>query len=140
MKRVAVRAIDRLVSKRPPHGKHTQRQSPFSVPNFFEDSTLQVGALCTQQKLVVDIKRVLIVHRRMIRRIVQGIEIVLNAFDLRALLILKSEPAQYALDLVRRLLQHMLKPNSACPGRHRDVDAFRFKLRGHFSALQFGLS
>ena len=61
-----------------------------------------------KKMIVVDIKRILIIHRRVVFGIVQGIEVVFKKLKLWRFFVLKSKAAEHLLDLVHGLLEHML--------------------------------
>ena len=75
---VPVSSVNRFVSERSTYGEEAERWL-----ELLENTTLEGGALGAEQVLVIDIERVLIVHSRMIRRIVQDVEIVTKGFQLR---------------------------------------------------------
>ena len=55
-----------------------------------EDAGLEGRTLGLQNVVVVDVEGVLIVHRRVVRRVVQGGEVVAERLDLRPLLVFET--------------------------------------------------
>src|SRR5215203_2597345 len=90
-------------------------------------SKQEAPALLARYRRSIDVKRVMQVHRRMIRREIQRREVVPVCFHLRPHSDSKADAAEDFDNLVHHAGDRMLRSDPPASRRHRQVDSCRFR-------------